>query len=403
MFRCEGKRLVVVPNDPIALYMKSGFDSYLEGYFNPEKMFDEVFAISPLEEREYKAFGMTIVPAQEEKACSILRDISPDVVRAYGGGWTADFACRHRLPNVPVVVSVHDTHPTMVRPSVRYADLILCVSTATKKVVLSRGASPKQIRLLPNRYDRDIFHPISDPAAISSVSRRFPPGKYIFQLGRKVHQKNLDTLIRSLAHLPSEYSCIFAGMGDASPYISLAKELRVEKRCFWVDAIDNSELPLWHAWCDCYCMPSRWEGFSIALVEAAACGAAIVASDIGPMRDLLTDDVSACLVKNYEDQQSLAAAIRKVCEDAVYRRKICLGAMKAAETFERRIVDGIEAAYYHEAISMGPYPFSVMERVEWYIWQQGGDSALTSINKFLPHNLARRVYRKAHKILEHAR
>jgi glycosyltransferase involved in cell wall biosynthesis len=400
LWNSQKKRLVVVPNDPVALYVKGGFDSYLEGYFNPQKMFREVFALSPLEERGYEAFGMTIVPAPEGKACSILRELSPDVVRAYGGGWTADYACRYRLPNVPVVVSVHDTHPSMVRHSVRFADLILCVSTATEKEVLARGSSPKQIRLLPNRFDRDVFHPISDESAIRSVSQRFPPGKYIFQLGRKVHQKNLDTLLRALAHLPSEYSCIFAGMGDASPYVSLAKELGVEKRCYWIDAIDNSELPLWHAWCDCYCMPSRWEGFSIALVEAAACGAAIVASDIGPMRDLLTHDVSACLVKDYEDHLTLAAAIRLVCEDRVYRRKICSGAIKAAEPFERSIVDGIEAAYYYEAISMGSYSFSLMERAERYIWQQGGDSAYRTIHGLLPHILAGRVYRKALRTLE---
>jgi glycosyltransferase involved in cell wall biosynthesis len=385
---------VVVPNDPIALYERSGFSSYLEGYFNPQEIFREVFVLSPLEEREYKAFGMTIVPAPEGKVRSLLRDLSPDVVRAYGGGWTADFVCRHRLPNVPVIVSVHDTHPSMVRPSVRYADLILCVSTATEKVVLARGANPKQIRLLPNRFDRDIFRPISDQSANNSVFRRFPPGKYIFQLGRKVHQKNLDTLIRALTHLPIEYSCIFAGMGDASPYISLAEELGVEKRCFWIDAIDNSEVPLWHAWCDCFCMPSRWEGFSIALVEAAACGSAIVASDIGPMRDFLSNDVSACLVKNYEDQRALAAAIRKVCEDSVYRQKICSGAIKAAEPFERRIVDGIEAAYYDAAIRMGLFPFSTLDQVNRYIWKQGWESTVGSLRGLLPHNLARRIYQK---------
>ena len=392
MWNSDDKRLVIVPNDPIALYVKGGFDSYLEGYFNPQGMFREVFAISPLEDREYQAFGMTIIPAPEGAVGSILRDLSPGVVRAYGGGWTADYACRHRVPNVPVVVSVHDTHSSMVRPSVRYADLILCVSRATQKEVLARGASPKQIRLLPNRFDRDIFRPVTDQSAIDTIARRFPPGKYIFQLGRKVHQKNLDTLIRALALLPSEYACIFAGMGDAGDYISLAKSLGVEKRCYWIDAIENSELPLWHAWCDCYCMPSRWEGFSIALVEAAACGAAIVASDIGPMRDLLTHDESACLVKDYEDHLALAAAIQKVCEDSMYRRKISSGAINAAEPFERSIIDGIEAAYYHEAINMGPYQFSMKARAKRYFWQKGGHAALDSIRGFLPH-LARRVYR----------
>ena len=70
--------------------------------------------------------------------------------------------------------------------------------------------------------------------------------------------------------------------------------MAMSKRCFWIESVKNSELPVWYSWCDCFCVPSRWEGFGLVFIEAAACGSAIVTSDIAPMTEYFTNDKSAC-------------------------------------------------------------------------------------------------------------
>jgi len=358
--------LVVVPNDPIAAYEQAGFD-WLERYYNPTGMFEDVFALSPLEHGERKAFGMTIRGVSARDFAQTLRDIKPDVVRAYGGHWPADLVVRHRLNEVPVIVSVHDKRSHLVHPSLRYADLVICVSSAVERQVLSVGTSPKRIRILPNRVDTSKFHPITDQKVLQSVASRYPPGKHILHVGRKDHVKNLDTLIRALGLLPSRYSCAFVGRGDVTPYAQLAKQVGVSSRCFWVDSVQNSDLPAWYSWCDCFCMPSRSEGFAIVCIEAAACGAAIVTSDISPMNEYLTHDVSACLVSDYENPQALADAIRRVCEDSSYRERLSAGAIQAATPFEQSSVDRTEAAIYHEAIGLKPP--TLVRRLEVAAWR----------------------------------
>ena len=77
-------RLAVIPSDPISSYERAGYDSWLEAYYNPLKMFHQVFALSPLEKGERKAYGMTIFGVTERKFLYTLRQIQPDVVRAYG-------------------------------------------------------------------------------------------------------------------------------------------------------------------------------------------------------------------------------------------------------------------------------------------------------------------------------
>lgn len=379
-------RLVVVPNDPIEHYEQAGYD-YLESYFNPTGMFHEVVVLSPLEKRERDAFGMHIrgVPASEFRR--VLAEIRPSVVRAYAPHWPSDLACGNRLPDVPVIVSVHNDRLDRMSPSLRYADRVICISEAVREQVMKVGVDPRRVRMLPNRVDLDRFHPVTEPDALSAIARRFPPGKHILHVGRRVHQKNLDTLIQALPLLPAEYSCVFVGMGDKAPYVALAGEWGVERRCFWIDAVKNAELPAWYSWCDCFCVPSRYEGFGIVFIEAAACGAPIVTSDIRPMNEYLTHGVSAHLVKEFTDPRLLAEAILRVCQDPDHRRTISAGARHMARSFEKRVVDEAEAAIYWEAIGLPP--LTLQRRVTLSAWRsrRALQSQLGRYRRFLARSL----------------
>ena len=359
-------KLVVVPNDPIADYERAGYDR-LDSYFNPTGLFDEVIVLSPLEQRERRAFGMEIRAVAARDFTRAVREIRPHVVRAYGGGRPALLACRQRLHDIPVVVSVHTSRPQTISNCLRYADLVICLSAVVRDRVLDVGVDPQRIRMLPNRVDTTVFRPIADRRALEAVAKQFPPGKHILHVGRRVHDKNLDTLIRALPLLPPAYSCVFVGMGDKSGYEALANELGVASRCFWIDAVPNSELPAWYSWCDCFCVPSRFEGFGFVFIEAAACGAPIVTSDIRPMNEYLAHDVSAWLVADYTDPRALADGIRKVCEDAGYRQRISAGAVKVGQSFDKRAIDAAEAAIYREAVALPP--LSLSRRFEIAHWK----------------------------------
>lgn len=349
-------RLVVVPTDPIAAseQKRAGY-SRLAQYFNPTGMFHEVVVLSPLEQGERRAHGMLVRGVSPREFPRVLGEVRPNVVRAYGGHWPADLVCQNRIRGVPVIVSVHDARQALIHESLRYADLVICVSNIVKQRVLTVGVGIRRIRMLPNRVDTTLFRPISDQSSLATIAQHFPPGKHILHVGRRDHVKNQDTLIRALELLPAEYSCVFVGMGDKLPYVALAEKLGVQQRCFWVDAVSKPELPVWYSWCDCFCVPSRSEGFGTVFIEAAACGAPVVTSDIAPMNEYFTPDVSACLVRNYEDPQSLVSAIRRVCEDAGYRQKISGEAVRVAQLFDQRTIDAAEAVIYREALSF-PLP-----------------------------------------------
>ena len=75
-------RLVVIPTKPISAYERAGYD-WLERYFNPMGFFDEVFALSPLEEEDRKAHGMTIRRVPEEKFLDASRVAASRMTRRF--------------------------------------------------------------------------------------------------------------------------------------------------------------------------------------------------------------------------------------------------------------------------------------------------------------------------------
>ena len=229
MAKNSAGRLVVVPCDPIGVYERVGYD-WLQRYFNPTGMFREVYVLSPLEKGERKAHGMTIVEVPEDQFVQKIKEIKPDVVRAYGGYWPCDLVCRSRVDGIPIIVSIHDVRPELLHRSIRHMDLVLVLTNEIQNQVLKAGVSKSRIRYLPNRVDRSVFNPVTDPALIQSVASRFPAGKHILHIGRRTREKNQDTIIRALALLPSDYSCIFIGSGDRAPFVAIAEELGVNDR-----------------------------------------------------------------------------------------------------------------------------------------------------------------------------
>jgi len=344
------RRLVVVPSEPIEAYEAAGYGSWLARYYNPGGYFHEVYALSPLESGERSAHGMVVMGVAERDLAGVLERLRPDVVRAYGGYWPADYAVAGRVAGIPVVVSVHDSSAGSIHESVGLADVVLCVSRVVMDRVLALGCAPAGVRLLPNRVDTKRFAPRRPAPEAAAHGRAFPPGKHILHVGRKSHEKNIDTVVRALGHLPPDYSCIFIGRDAPDPYRLLARREGVAGRCFWIESVPNDSLPIWYNWCDCLCVPSRWEGFGIVFLEAAACGTPIVTSDIAPMNEYLEDGVSARLVSAYEDPVRVADAIRSVCEDPGLRTILTEGGVRAARPFDVAAVDACEVGIYADVI-----------------------------------------------------
>jgi glycosyltransferase involved in cell wall biosynthesis len=92
--------------------------------------------------------------------------------------------------------------------------------------------------------------------------------------------------------------------------------------------------------------PSLWpEPFGLVALEAAAAGKAIVASDIGGLRDIVVDRETGLLVPP-DDRLALIAAMQRMSTDAELRARLGAAAKERARTFSSEaIVPRFEEAY----------------------------------------------------------
>ena len=77
-------------------------------------------------------------------------------------------------------------------------------------------------------------------------------------------------------------------------------------------------------------LPSYREGLPKVLVEASACGRAVVTTDVPGCRDVIIPDKTGILCKD-KDSHSLAKAIKKLLDNAQMRKKMGYNARKLAE------------------------------------------------------------------------
>jgi len=104
-------------------------------------------------------------------------------------------------------------------------------------------------------------------------------------------RKGIDLLINALPSL-NDYKLFIVGDGKSRKSLEkLSQKLKVENRCFFAGYQPNAYRYI--AYYDLYALPSRSEGFPLALLEAAAYAIPTVASNLPVIREAFsTDEIS---------------------------------------------------------------------------------------------------------------
>ncbi|MDI6791950.1 MAG: GNAT family N-acetyltransferase [bacterium] len=343
------RHLAVVPNDPLQAYVDAGYPD-LTDYFNPKHFFDKVYCLSPQETKEISLYGMKVIPTPDSLFGKRLKELEIDVIRAYDLK-AGQFAYSNKAEGIPIIISVHDVNPNRVPREIPRADCFLAISRAVEDFLIERGVPQAKIRRFANRVDTEVFRPITDARLREQFKNRYPGQYRILHVGRRSEQKNLDTLIKTLASLGKDYVAIFVGKGDSAPYKNLAVEQGVIKQCYFVDSVPNEELAQYYSFCDCMCTPSRWEGFGIVFIEALACECVVVTSDISPMNEYIRNGISGILVSEFENPIAIAENIQNACTSSDLRAVIQANARFAARPFSKEKVSQREVYLYKEFVT----------------------------------------------------
>ncbi|HEY4134062.1 MAG TPA: glycosyltransferase family 4 protein [Alphaproteobacteria bacterium] len=170
--------------------------------------------------------------------------------------------------------------------------------------------------VIPNPIDQAKFHP---PAAASSGKRR-----RVLSAGRLDHQKGFDILIEAFARVAAAEPLwdlwIFGEGGLKADLTRQIESLGLTERVRLAGVTTDMASELQQA--DLYVHASRFEGFPNAVMEALACGCAVVAADCaGGVRELLQGQAFGRLVP-VDDATALASEMRNIMSDDQLREEM---------------------------------------------------------------------------------
>jgi len=220
---------------------------------------------------------------------------------------------------------------------------VIAVSSAVARALQSQGIfQSKKIVTIPNGVDLSRFSGRESATAREEFRQRLgvsPLKPLVGTVGELRPPKGLEDFLSAAALLTKEMAdvdFVIAGR-DASPageqsarLERLIEELALSGRVHLTGWL-NDVAPLLHA-LDVFVSPSHTESFGLAIVEAMACGLAVVATRTEGAQEIIEDGVDGLLVPVHDVEQ-LASMTLALVKDEARRRE--LGA-RARESVQAR-------------------------------------------------------------------
>jgi glycosyltransferase involved in cell wall biosynthesis len=201
----------------------------------------------------------------------------------------------------------------------RRLDLFIAVSRDIEQQLLSSGVPPDQIALVENAIRADLTGPPPDRQRLRRQHGIPSDAQVLCVVGRLVKVKGMTYLLESVRQLLARFprlKCLI--VGDGVLHESLTREIErngLQDHVVLMGFRQREEVLQLVGASDVFVMPSLSEGTPVALLEAAALARPIVASRVGGIPTMVTDQNEALLVPP-ADVSALTAALETVLANA---------------------------------------------------------------------------------------
>jgi glycosyltransferase involved in cell wall biosynthesis len=225
------------------------------------------------------------------------------------------------LGNVLAIVCVSPSVADSFRPPARYASLL--------KVI--RNALPREVE--------------AQLAALRAGRAGRITGRRAVAVGRLAPQKNYPVLLRAMAQLDDITLDIIGEGDDRAALMAQAQALGLGDRVVFRGLLSRAETLRLAAASDVFVQPSRYEGHSLALIEAACLGLPLVVSDVPTQVEGVTTRAGEVCgqIAGVDDDRALAQALRRVLDDGEARARWTAAAIRLGQD---SAVDAMIAGYH---------------------------------------------------------
>jgi glycosyltransferase involved in cell wall biosynthesis len=274
----------------------------------------------------------------------------------------------------PTVVAIHSTnevqagtHPwsyrftysPLYRHSARAADRVIVPSHSTLEDIQALYGIPEdRLVVVPQGVDDD-FGRVTDEDELAATRRRWlgSDTPFVLFVGKLSQRRNIPTLMRAFAHARREaglpHTLLLLGPNHLGhPIAELAAELEIEDSFVQTDGVveRHEELAAVYSAADLYVNASAYEGFSMTLVEALACGTPVVTVDRSALTEIAGD---AAVLVSEPTVEELSGAIVRVLADGELRADLSRRGIARSARYRWENTAGDTLSVLREAAASG--------------------------------------------------
>jgi N-acetyl-alpha-D-glucosaminyl L-malate synthase BshA len=266
--------------------------------------------------------------------------------------------------DVRIVTTLHGTDITLVglepsfeplmKFSIEESNGVTAVSEFLKNETINNYDVKKDIEVIPNFVDIDIFKPID---ARNFRRLMAPNGEKVlihisnFRAVKRVRDAVLAFKLILDAGVKAKFLLVGDGP-DRSECQNLARELGIWQHTRFLGK--QTELAALLSMSDVFLIPSGNESFGLSALEAMACGVPVVSSDVGGLPELVVDGKNGFLVPMGDIERIADRTLRLLTNSTLHEEMSREALRTAREEFTReKIVPYYERAY-ERALSGAP-------------------------------------------------
>lgn len=234
------------------------------------------------------------------------------------------------------------------------AEVVTCVSPAVQDSFrwwerqLLRGTD---VRVIYNGVDLERIVRSTDTDWTVFDADVDPDASLVGTAGMFTEQKAHDVLLDAVARTRErglDVELVMAGDGDLRPELErLASREGIEESVHFLGLLDRTEVYRLMSEVDVYAMPSRWEGFSAAAVEALALGTPCLFSNID---EFTKPFANVAAFHNVDDPADLSAVLADLLVDDQWREKLGEKGRDRAKDFSMETIAAQYEALYAELV-----------------------------------------------------